>query len=350
MPQLQGVGLGEAAAQLRRGLTVSFTAWILVHLLVGAVGAGLARGYARRRSMVDHPGERRSHAVPTPRGGGVAIAVSLLLATVWMALRMPEAAPVLAGFGAGLALVALVGWLDDHRPLSPWFRLAVHVVAGAIFASGAWLQGGDLRVAVLGFVATVALVNVWNFMDGIDGLATTQAILVVVVPMLLAGAAGLALGLALVAAALGFLPWNFPRARVFLGDVGSGALGFAVGGLVVMAVADAGPRALALSLLPLSACLVDAGITLCRRILRRERWWEPHVSHAYQHAARRHGHPTVTIAFGAWTLFACAAAWAIHDVSFTSLIISLLAWYLLGAAAWWSLQVRGAMPAMENRE
>lgn len=326
------------------------TAWILVHLLVGAVGAWLARGYAQRRSLLDHPGERRSHAVPTPRGGGVAIAVSLLLATAWLAMRMPEQRPVLAGFGVGLAMVSLVGWLDDHRPLSPWLRLAVHAAAGLVFAVGAWGQGGDWRVAALGFVATLALVNVWNFMDGIDGLAATQAILVVVVPALSAGGAGLALGLALVGSTLGFLPWNFPRARLFLGDVGSGALGFAIGALVAMAAATGGTEVLALSLLPLSAFLVDAGMTLASRVVRRERWWQPHVTHAFQHAARRHGHVAVSLGFAAWTALAVATAWTIRDMTFTSLIISLLPWYAVAAAAWWLLRRHGTSPAMENRE
>ena len=325
-------------------------AWILVHLVVGAVGAGLARSYARRCALLDQPGERRSHAVPTPRGGGAAIAVAMLLATAWLAWHLPGQRPMLAGFGTGLAMVSLVGWLDDHRPLSPWSRLAVHAGAASVFALGLAAQGGDLRVAVFAFVATVALANVWNFMDGIDGLAATQAVLVAVVPAMLAGGMGLALGLALAASTLGFLPWNFPRARLFLGDSGSGALGFAIGALVAIASSSAGAEALLLSLFPLSAFLLDAGLTLARRILRRERWWQPHVTHAFQHAARRHGHVRVTGAFGAWTLLGACIAASLRDIAFTSIIISLLPWYVVGAAAWWLLQRQGTSPVVENRE
>ena len=325
-------------------------AWILVHLVVGAVGAGLARNYARRCALLDQPGERRSHAVPTPRGGGAAIAVALLLATGWLAWGMPGQRPLLAGFGIGLAMVSLVGWLDDHRPLSPWSRLAVHVAAASVFALGTWVQGGDLRVAVLAFMATVVMVNVWNFMDGIDGLAASQAILVALVPAMLAGGAGLALGLALAASTLGFLPWNFPRARLFLGDSGSGAIGFAIGALVAIVAAAGGAVALALALFPLSAFLIDAGLTLARRILRRERWWQPHVTHAFQHAARRHGHPRVTVAFGLWTSVGASVAWVLRDTAFTSIIISLGAWYAVGAVAWWLLQRQGTSPVVENRE
>lgn len=301
--------------------------------------------------MFDQPGERRSHTVPTPRGGGTGIAVSLLLAAAWLGWTMPGHLPVLGGFGIGLGLVSLVGWMDDHRPLPAWSRLVVHVAAAGVFALGAWVQSGELLVALVAFTATVALVNVWNFMDGIHGLASTQAILVALVPALLAGTPGLMLGIALVASTLGFLPWNFPRARLFLGDVGSGALGFSIGALVAMASAGrAGMAAIVVSLFILSAFLLDAGMTLARRMLRGERWWEPHVMHLYQHLARGHGHVLVTVAFGAWTLVAVAFARAWHDMAFTSLIISLLLWYMLGAVAWWRLQGRGSSPAMENRE
>ena len=331
-------------------MTVSPAAWVLVHLLVGAVGAGIARAYARRRALLDQPGERRSHAVPTPRGGGAAIALALLLAAAILAWQHPPQRTLLAGFAAGLAMVSLVGWLDDHRPLPAWSRLVVHVAAGAVFAFAVWWQAGALPAALVAFVATVVLVNVWNFMDGIDGLASSQAVLAAAVPAMLAGGPGLALGLALVAATLGFLPWNFPRARLFLGDVGSGTLGYAIGALVAVSVASGGGRALALALVPLSAFLVDSGLTLARRILRRERWWEPHVTHAFQVAARRHGHVAVTLAFGAWTFAAAWMAWAFRDKAFTSLIIPLLAWYTLGAATWWLLQRHGMSPAVENRE
>ena len=325
-------------------------AWCAACLAAGFAGAWAALGYARRRALVDLPGERRSHAVPTPRGGGAAIAVVLVLATAWLAWRAPGYLPLLAGFGTGVALVSLVGWLDDHRPLSAWLRLGVHVVAGGLFAAGTWLQWGDALVAMVAFGATVGLVNVWNFMDGIDGLAATQALLVSAIPVALAGMPGLALGLALGAATLGFLPWNFPRARLFLGDVGSGALGFAVGGLVAMATAAAGPRALVLALLPLSAFLVDAGLTLGSRMWRRERWWQPHVSHAFQCAARRHGHVPVTLGYAAWTSLAMAAAFALRDVAVTSVSIALLPWYGSGSVAWWLLRRGGALPVMENKE
>lgn len=328
--------------------------WAALHALVGFFGAGLARRYALRRALVDQPGARRSHGVPTPRGGGAAIAVALLLAAGLLALRTPSAAPLLGGFGAGLALVALAGWVDDHRPLPAALRLAVHAVASAVFALAAWWHAPMAPWGVfVAFAAPLVLVNAWNFMDGIDGLAATQAIVVVVVPALLAGPLGAALGLALAAASLGFLPWNLPRARLFLGDVGSGAIGFAIGAIVAMAVAAGGARALLLVLLPLAPFLVDTGLTLCRRLVRGERWWEPHVSHAYQAAARRDGHVPVTIAFAGWAGLAGLGAWWVRDATFTFLIISLGMVYLAGAGCWWWARRRdipAQAPPMEDRE
>lgn len=310
----------------------------MVHLLLGLAGTALARSYACRRAMIDQPGERRSHAVPTPRGGGAAIVMSLLLATGWLWATASVQRPLLAGFGIGLAMVSLVGWVDDHRPLPAWSRLVVHAVAAAAVALGAWGQYGDAFAALAGWVAIVVLVNAWNFMDGIDGLAATQAIPVALLAGTLAGPAGFLLGIALAASTTGFLPWNFPRARVFMGDVGSGAIGFSLGALAFM---GGGVENAMLCLFPLSAFLLDAGLTLARRISRGERWWEPHVSHAYQRASRRHGHVGVTLAFGAWTLAGTALGWLLRDVSFTSLIISLLVWYAAGAVVWSSIQRGG---------
>ena len=325
-------------------------AWFGFHLLVGALGAWAARGYARRRALLDHPGERRSHDLPTPRGGGVAVAASLLLASAWLAWRFPAQVPLVAVYGVGLALVSSIGWVDDHRPLPAWSRFIVHVVAGGVFALGCWLQSGDTLATAVAFAGTVVLVNAWNFMDGIHGLAATQAMLVALMPAVLAAPPTVALALALVASTLGFLPWNFPRARLFLGDVGSGALGFAIAALVAMATLVEGPRALVLALFPLAAFLLDTGLTLARRIVEGERWWQPHVSHAYQHAARRWGHASVTTAFAAWTTAALLAVWTLHDVAVTTLTIALVPWYASGALVWWVLGRRRRLQAMENRE
>lgn len=282
-------------------------AWSLAHVAIGAFGTWLARRYALRRQLIDQPGERRSHAVATPRGGGIAIVASALLALGWLASTRAFPVPVVAMLAAGLVLVAGIGWLDDHRPLSPWLRLGVHAVSGAMVGSSLWMHGHSVEAAALGFLATVALVNIWNFMDGIDGLAASQALLAA------AGWAWLAwpqpwawVLVAIAAACLGFLPFNLSPARIFLGDVGSGSLGYllAVGVCWLPAGAVRWPW---LAWLPLSAFVIDAALTLAARMLRGERWWTPHVQHAYQRWAARLGrHAPVSMAYAVWT--ACAVA------------------------------------------
>jgi UDP-N-acetylmuramyl pentapeptide phosphotransferase/UDP-N-acetylglucosamine-1-phosphate transferase len=330
--------------------------WLLLHLAIGAAGTWLARRYALRRRLLDQPGERRSHVVATPRGGGIAIALSLLLASLWLAWRMHAAGgngvlPLLA-FAAGVLLVGGSGWLDDHRPVSPWKRLAAHVLASALFALSMSVEGAGPWAVAFAFLAPLVLTNIWNFMDGIDGLAASQAILVAGAIAFWVGGAWWWLALALLAAGTGFLPWNLPRARIFLGDVGSGSLGFALGALLAATLVEAREAAAWLLLLPLSAFAIDAGLTLARRVLRGERWWTPHVEHAYQSLARRLGrHGPVTAVYALWSAGALAVVLSSRDFSFTSISISLPAWYASGAALWFLIQ-RTRIPSRqaENRE
>lgn len=317
------------------------TAVIVFIALAGlaAVGTWLARGYALRRELLDLPGERRSHAVATPRGGGIAIVVVVVLA---MAAAVAGAAPVqpmLAGaFALGLVMVAAVGLVDDHRPLSPWLRLAVHALSAAVFSAALSHAGATPLVTAITFGMILVLVNVWNFMDGINGIAATQALLVA--GALLAGLDGgwALVALAMAAACLGFLPYNFPRARIFMGDVGSGATGFAVAALGGVFAAGAEPGAGVLLLLPLSAFLVDAGLTLLRRVLRGERWWTPHVQHGYQAWARRAGHVPVTLGYAAWTLAGLFLAHVCSDVDMVFILPICIGWYTGAASIWWLLQ------------
>ncbi|HEY0662483.1 MAG TPA: lipopolysaccharide biosynthesis protein [Lysobacter sp.] len=317
--------------------------WLLVHFCIGVAGTWLARRYALKQSLIDQPGERRSHSVATPRGGGVAIVISLLVATVALGIRQPPLAPLMLAFGIGLLLVAGIGWLDDHRPLSPWLRLAVHVVASGLFG----LAVGDLYQSPLlglaAFAATLVLTNVWNFMDGINGLAASQALIAAVGLAWLAGGSWALLALALAAACAGFLPFNFPRARIFMGDVGSGAIGYALGALCLVAAARLEDRA-ALALLPVSVFMVDASLTLLRRLLRGERWWTPHTQHAYQAWAREFGHGLVTLAYAAISLVVILLAWGVVPMSPFFITGITVAWYMCCAFFWLVLQKRYAGP------
>ncbi len=314
---------------------------------VAAAGAWLARRHALRHGLLDLPGERRSHSAPTPRGGGIGIAVGWALACLglWGTGVLPGA--LAAAAIGGTALVGGVGSIDDHRPLSAWWRLAAHVASGVLLAAALAVAGAPAWLVVLALAGTPVLVNVWNFMDGIDGLAASQAGLAAVGFALLASDPGTAwAAFALAAACLGFLPFNFPAARIFLGDVGSGVLGFALavlaGGLLLGGRGEGGAGAglLPLVFLPLSAFLVDASLTLAGRIVRREQWWSAHVGHAYQQLAARIGsHRPVTMGFAAWTASAIIAARMAADHGSTVRMalaggcaaIAILAWRLLTA-------------------
>lgn len=311
--------------------------WWILYFGIGLAGTWLARRYAVQRNLIDQPGERRSHQVATPRGGGLSIVIALLVAAIALAVRDPQHRTLLTAFAVGLVLVAGIGMADDHRPLPPWGRLAVHAVAALVVALAVGREFANLPLAALAFVAVLVLTNVWNFMDGINGLAAIQALIVAVVIGMVGGGSWGLLGAALAAACAGFLPYNFPRARVFLGDVGSGATGFAIGALGVVALASYGTGSWLL-LLPLSAFLIDAGLTLLRRLVRGERWWMPHTQHAYQVWARRSGHATVALAYAGWTLLGAMAMLAIGDASPAFMLCIGLAWYTSGAFLWWLLQ------------
>lgn len=316
--------------------------WIILHLVMAFIGTWLALRYALWRDLVDHPGERRSHGIATPRGGGAAIVLAVLVAAAVLSLRRPELGVFLGTFAGGLFLVAVVGLVDDHRPLSPWLRLGVHAIAGLLLGLGLLHETGQWPLAVIALVAAMVLTNVWNFMDGINGLATSQAVLVSAAIAAAAhawgGSAALVwLSLAMSAACLGFLPYNFPGARIFLGDVGSGALGFVIAALAVLPLMQTKNLSW-MVLFPLSAFLVDASLTLLRRMIRREAWWKPHTQHAYQVWARRAGHSKVTLAYSGWTLLGSVLMLGSAKAPAYFMLCIALAWYISAALIWHALQ------------
>jgi UDP-N-acetylmuramyl pentapeptide phosphotransferase/UDP-N-acetylglucosamine-1-phosphate transferase len=262
----------------------------LALMLIVCLGASLAlTGLLRRwllaRAILDRPNERSSHIAPTPRGGGIALLAVLLPA--W-AIAAPGLWPVLL---AALGLAG-IGWWDDLRGIAPWPRLAAQAVAVAIGLG----QTGPITQGLLPPALDLALagllwlwfVNLFNFMDGIDGIAGVEAATIglglAVIALSFAGFADLAApALALVGAALGFLYWNWHPAKLFLGDVGSQALGYLIGFLLLEA-ASRGAWAAAL-ILPLYF-LVDATWTLARRTAAGEHILAAHAQHIYQRAVR----------------------------------------------------------------
>lgn len=303
--------------------------------------------YAHRRGLIDLPGQRRSHTVPTPRGGGLGIVFATLAGLVLAAANGSLDWPRLWMF-VPLLLVAGIGFWDDHRPLPALPRLAVHLAAAALVAYGAPPPALEPLPAALVLLAVVvglaALANVWNFMDGINGLASVHALWIASVLGAVAfahGAAssGLLAGI-LAAAILGFLPFNLPRARIFLGDVGSGFLGIATGMLLLLAWSDGNLGLPALVLLP-SAFLIDAGSTLVLRIATGRRWYTAHRSHLYQWLARRgRSHPRIVLMSLAWNFPTTALALYLgprQDPTAFALALTLLAAGLLG---WLWLRLR----------
>lgn len=277
--------------------------WLILPLLVLFAWSltGLLRRYALARSIIDIPNARSSHSVPTPRGGGVAIVTSFLLAVPVMAgvgvLGWSEAWALL-GAGSG---IAILGFLDDHGHIAARWRLLGHFAASAwvLFCLGGLppltFFGDSLELGWLGQILAVFylvwLLNLYNFMDGIDGLASIEALCVCLggaLLYLLLGQPTYIWGpVALACATLGFLFWNFPPARIFMGDAGSGFLGIALGILSLQA-AWVNSNLLFGWLILLGVFIVDATVTLLRRLLRGEKVYEAHRSHAYQFASRQY--------------------------------------------------------------
>jgi UDP-N-acetylmuramyl pentapeptide phosphotransferase/UDP-N-acetylglucosamine-1-phosphate transferase len=260
-----------------------------------AAATGLVLRWLRARAILDRPNARSSHDAPTPRGGGIAVMAVLLPALAgtqaWLGVPWPI---VTALFGAAL-LLAAVSWADDRRPLGALPRLLAQAIA---VLAGLWATGPNVLAYWLGLpvwfaVPAVALawiwfINLYNFMDGIDGITGVEtggigaglAAIGIAAPIV---GGALYSGLVLAGVAAGFLVWNWHRARVFLGDVGSVPLGFVVGALL-LSLAVAGQWAAAL-ILPLYY-LADATLTLARRVARGAKPWRAHREHFYQRAVQ----------------------------------------------------------------
>lgn len=292
--------------------------WLLLSALIAAsILTGVIRRYALAVNLLDTPNQRSSHTLPTPRGGGLAIVMVFLAGLpvlAWMGLLAENV--LWAFLGAG-TWVAFVGFLDDHQHIPARWRLLAHFT-GAVWGL-AWLGGvPPLNVFgyslnlgwtghLLGLFYLVWLLNLYNFMDGIDGLAGLETITVClgsVLLYLITGTGNLWVAPALLTmAAAGFLLWNFPPAKIFMGDVGSGFLGIVLGLFSLQAAAES-PQYFWSWLILLGLFIVDATWTLFRRFLLGEEVHEAHRCHAYQNASRHYGaHKPVTLIAGMINVF-----------------------------------------------
>ena len=278
--------------------TLGLASLILVTLLATAAATGGLVRLLSNRAILDHPGERSSHQVPTPRGGGLAIYV--VLAASWGVIALSTPAPpteigwiLLCSLG-----LAVPSWVDDLVGL-PWVPRLIWQIAmataGTIVLDGPVPVFQGLLPPTADLMATaflwVGFINLFNFTDGIDGNAGGKATTLGVGLFFLAILGAIPdvlgeLGIAVAAVACGFLLWNWHPARIFMGDVGSVPLGFLLGWLLLSAASE-GQWAPAI-ILPF-VYLSDTGVTYFVKLIRRERFWRPHRDHYYQRAVAYEG-------------------------------------------------------------
>ncbi len=258
---------------------------------------------------LDHPNERSLHAAPIPRGGGLAFVLTSIAGSFVLAIALDIPFTHLAGLILPLSIFALTGWMDDKHNLNIAIRLAAQILAAVM---AIMILGGLDRIQIatftihLGWLAwpvtlvwVVWMANLYNFMDGIDGIASVQGIVAATTMGIWYGIrSDMGLGLicfALAAGLGGFLYYNWPPAKIFMGDTGSLYLG---GFFAIQTIIASTHFAIPLDaiLILLGVFLMDTGITLLRRMIRKEKWWQAHRSHFYQRAAQSHlSHATVSL-------------------------------------------------------
>ncbi|MCX7512402.1 MraY family glycosyltransferase [Frateuria hangzhouensis] len=315
--------------------------WSLAALAIAALAARGAIAYAHRRGMLDQPGQRRSHTLPTPRGGGIGIVLACLVALpgVWSTLPGAWSGWTIASLEGALLLVAAIGWWDDHRPLRQWPRLGVQLLATGVFGA-ALLAGAGLSWAWLPLLVLAGgwSINLHNFMDGIDALLAQQGLFMATGLGCLGASAGYpvlaAAGFIVAAACLGFWCYNRPPARIFMGDVGSGSVGLLLFALAAM-LWRVQPALLWPALILGSSFVADASLTLLNRFLRGRRWYAPHREHLYQWLVRSgRTHKRAAALYLGWNLLVAAPAALIARLHPTMALPACAAVYTAAGATW----------------
>jgi Fuc2NAc and GlcNAc transferase len=272
---------------------------IILTVFMASVSVTFAwRWFARRQAWLDMPNLRSSHAIPTPRGGGVGFVVAVAGFLVWLVINHMLTSELVYAFG-GAFIVAMIGLIDDRKSLGIRLRLFLQVLAVSclwpllqklpplVFYGEVAVQGTLLSLLLS--IAVLWLINLFNFMDGIDSLAATQAIFCLLAISLLAGGLMTILSLvplAVAAAVAGFLLFNLPQASLFMGDVGSYFLGYVLAILGLFLVQQEALSYWAFVIL-LASFGADSSTTLLGRLREGAVWYHPHRSHAYQALARR---------------------------------------------------------------
>lgn len=294
---------------------------LVVALLATTLSAPLVRAEMRRHGVLDLPNHRSSHLAPVPRGGGWACAVGIL-AVVVDALLLDRAIPWVVILGA--LVLGAVGFWDDRYDLSAGLRLAAQAGTGLVVG----LALGGVWGALAGIALFTVLVNAVNFMDGINGItAVSMAVwgaTAVIVGQSYEVPGLMTLGAITAGCALGFLPWNAPVARLFLGDVGSYLFGALVAGGVVLAWHHGVPPVLIIA--PMTIYLVDTGSTLVRRALAGEALLSAHRDHVFQRLVARGGLPHLVVAVTVGLMAATVtAAWLYLNWAVAALVTAIMA-------------------------
>lgn len=268
--------------------SLMFIAAILAFISAGSGSYWLTR--TQRWRILDHPNQRSLHQFPVPRTGGWALLLGLFLSATLLALSIPGLKLRLVPIASGLLPLILISALDDWRGVAAYWRLLVHIIAAIallLTTSSPFFSTATPLLNILFWIFSglfiVWMINLYNFMDGMDGFAGGMALIGFSALAWLGRAdIGFALlQLSIAAASAGFLLYNFPPAKIFLGDIGSTALGFLVAASSLWG-SSVGLFPLWAALLIFSPFIVDASVTLLWRILRRERIWQAHRSHYYQ--------------------------------------------------------------------
>ncbi|MCU7938291.1 MAG: glycosyltransferase family 4 protein [gamma proteobacterium symbiont of Bathyaustriella thionipta] len=309
----------------------------------------VVRLLALKKNIIDTPNERSSHTNPTPRGGGLAIVISFYLVVMVFFLQGRLEDSVFIGL-MGLLSIAVIGFIDDHDHIPARYRLLVHFAAAAWacfwFGIIPWNHHDNLLIMIglwgISLFYLVWLLNLYNFMDGIDGIASIEAMTVIgsavllllfdSVQLVVEGAQVYSTGLpiellmALIVILLGFLIWNWPPAKIFMGDVGSAFLGILIAGFSLI-TANNGSLDFLIWIILLAVFITDATYTLMVRLFRGDKIYEAHRSHTYQILSRRFGHKRVTLGVLVINLFwLLPLAWLGHHYSQLLMISIVLAY------------------------
>jgi UDP-N-acetylmuramyl pentapeptide phosphotransferase/UDP-N-acetylglucosamine-1-phosphate transferase len=351
-----------------RDLMLEVVGFGLAAVVLSYLGVVVLIRWAERRQILDIPNERSSHTRPTPRGGGLAIVLVVLVGwLVALSLSRDSWESTDLIYVIGAAFIAVVSWLDDLRSLSNRVRFGTHMLAAllVIGAFGYWTNMtvpivGSLRLGLLGlpitFLWIVGLTNAYNFMDGIDGIAGGQAVVAglgwAILGWLTAQPLVGVLGVLLAAASLGFLGHNWPPARIFMGDVGSAFLGYSFAVLAVIA-SKSDTRLAVAGFLLVWPFVFDTTFTLLRRLRMKENIFAAHRSHLYQRLVilgYSHGRVTLLYAGLAALGGVLAVAWVLGAAAAPYLIAILIPTAALSLLYYVQAQERAGHPVLSKRQ